>query len=134
MFQFYQGIASETADDFPFPGQSFRTAACPERVQLAMPKRFSNVAGVILAGGESNRMGRNKALLEVHGERMIETAYRRIAELFDEVLLVTNSPEVYDFIPCRKIADIYTGMGPLGGIHAALSGCTADRAFVTACD
>lgn len=113
---------------------SFRIAACPERVQLTAQTRFTDVAGVILAGGESSRMGRNKALLEVNGERMIETAYRRMAELFDEVLLVTNTPESYDFIPCRKIADIHPGMGPLGGIHAALSSTVAERAFVIACD
>lgn len=113
---------------------SFRIAACPERVLMAAPTRFTDVAGVILAGGESSRMGRNKALLEVNGERMIETAYRRMADLFDEVLLVTNTPESYDFIPCRKIADIHPGMGPLGGIHAALSSTVAERAFVIACD
>lgn len=115
-------------------GEGFRLAACPERVRLTAQKRISDVAGVILAGGESSRMGRNKALLEVNGERMVETAYRRMAELFDEVLLVTNTPEIYEFIPCRKIGDIYPGMGPLGGIHAALSSCSAARAFVTACD
>lgn len=96
--------------------------------------RISTVAGVILAGGESRRMGQNKALLEINGERMIETAYRCMAGLFDEVLLVTNTPDIYDFIPCRKIADLYPGKGPLAGIHAALSSCAADRAFVTACD
>lgn len=114
--------------------ESFRIAACPERLKMKPQTRFTDVAGVILAGGKSRRMGRNKALLEVNGERMIETAYRRMAELFDEVLLVTNTPESYDFIPCRKIADIHPGMGPLGGIHAALSSSAADRAFVTACD
>ena len=113
---------------------SFRIAACPERILMTAQKRFADVTGVILAGGESRRMGRNKALLEVNGERMIETAYRCMAELFDEVLLVTNTPEIYDFIPCRKIADIHPGMGPLGGIHAALTNSTAERAFVTACD
>ncbi len=115
-------------------GESFRVAACPERVHGVLPAKISDVAGVILAGGESRRMGRNKALMEVNGETIIETAYRRMAELFDEVLLVTNSPEAYDFIPCRKVADTFPGKGPLGGIHAALSSCTAERAFVTACD
>lgn len=115
-------------------GESFRIAACPERVRLTAPPRFSDVAGVILAGGESSRMGENKALLEINGTRIIETAYRLMSDLFDEVLLVTNSPESYKFIPCRKIADIYSGMGPLAGIHAALSACTAHRAFVIACD
>jgi FdhD protein len=115
-------------------GESFRVAACPERLRMAVQARFSDVAGVILAGGESSRMGRNKALLEVNGERMVEAVYRCMAELFDEILLVTNTPEIYDFIPCRKVADIYPGMGPLGGIQAALASCAAERAFVTACD
>lgn len=105
-----------------------------EELRTAAQARLADVTGVILAGGESSRMGRNKALLEVNGERMVEAAYRRMTELFDEVLLVTNTPEIYEFIPCRKLADIYPCMGPLGGIHAALSGCSSDRVFVTACD
>lgn len=96
--------------------------------------QIAGIAGVILAGGKSSRMGRNKALLEVKGERMIESVYQIISELFREVLLITNTPEIYDFIPCRKIGDIYPGMGPLAGIHAALSLCLAERAFVVACD
>jgi FdhD protein len=115
-------------------GESFRLAACPDRIRKIDQMRISDVAGVILAGGESSRMGKNKALLTVNGERMIETAYRSMAELFTEVLLVTNAPERYDFIPCRKVCDLYPGMGPLGGIHAALSCCSAERAFITGCD
>lgn len=111
-----------------------RMALFPERIRRAGPRRFSDVAGVILAGGESRRMGKNKALLEVNGEAMVERAFRRMSELFDEVLLVTNTPENYEFIPCRKIADIYAGCGPLGGIHAALSACVTARVFVVACD
>lgn len=105
-----------------------------DRVRTVAPPRFSDVAGIILAGGESSRMGSNKALLKVNGERMVETAYRCLTGIFDEILLVTNTPEVYEFIPCRKVADIYPGMGPLGGIHAALFNCAAERAFITACD
>ena len=115
-------------------GAGFRIAACAERVQLAGQARIAGVAGVILAGGESRRMGRNKALLQVDGRRMVEIAYRCLSELFTEVLLVTNTPEAYDFIPCRTIGDIYPAMGPLGGIHAALSACSAERIFVVGCD
>ncbi|MDD2898258.1 MAG: formate dehydrogenase accessory sulfurtransferase FdhD [Desulfuromonadaceae bacterium] len=115
-------------------GDSFRVAACPERLRIKPRGKFSDVTGVILAGGESSRMGSNKALLEVNGVRMIETAFRCMSELFDEVLLVTNSPDIYDFIPCRKVSDIFPGMGPLGGIHAALTNCSTERAFIIACD
>jgi FdhD protein len=115
-------------------GNGFRIAACPDRLHLPARPRIAGVAAVILAGGGSSRMGRNKALLQVEGGVMIEAVYRRLSELFDEVILVTNTPELYDFIPCRKIGDIFPEMGPLGGIHAALSACSAGRIFVTGCD
>ena len=115
-------------------GESFRVAASPERLALPGKQRLTDVTGVILAGGVSSRMGQNKALMEINGVPMISVVYRAVAELFEEVLLVTNAPEWYDFIPCRKIADIYPAMGPLGGIHAALSHCSTERVFITACD
>ncbi|MEI6214074.1 MAG: formate dehydrogenase accessory sulfurtransferase FdhD [Desulfuromonadales bacterium] len=115
-------------------GESFRIAACPERLLDVAVGRIPGVAAIILAGGESRRMGTNKALLTVGNRRIIETVYDRVAELFDEVILVTNDPDEYDFIPCLKIKDIHAGLGPLGGIHAGLTHCSAGRAFVTACD
>ncbi|GAM09613.1 hypothetical protein OR1_01893 [Geobacter sp. OR-1] len=115
-------------------GESFRVAACPERVRMMVKPRFSNVTGVILAGGQSIRMGKNKALLEVNGVPLIATIYRRMAELFDEVLLVTNTPEIYDFIPCRKVPDLYAGMGVLAGIHSGLLHSSSPAIFATACD
>lgn len=114
--------------------ESLRVAACPERVRLLQPARFSQVTGVILAGGLSSRMGRNKALLEINGAPLIETIYRRMAELFDEVLLVTNTPEIYHFIPCRKVPDLYAGMGVLAGIHSGLFHSTSPAIFAVACD
>lgn len=156
MLRYDKGATGDMPDEFPaeFPLRTMvngREIAAPgaspnelrflaagfrirEELRTAVQTRLADVTGVILAGGESSRMGRNKALLEVNGEPMIGTAYRRMAELFDNVLLVTNTPEIYEFIPCRKLADIYPCMGPLAGIHAALSGCSGDRVFVTACD
>jgi molybdopterin-guanine dinucleotide biosynthesis protein A len=96
--------------------------------------RLDSVTGVILAGGPSSRMGSNKALLPHQGGLFIETIYRLFCQLFSDVLLVTNAPEQYGFVPCRKIADQHTGAGPLAGIHAALSHCTTEFIFVAACD
>ncbi|HEU0265780.1 MAG TPA: molybdenum cofactor guanylyltransferase, partial [Geobacterales bacterium] len=48
--------------------------------------------------------------------------------------VVTNEPELFDFLPCRKVADIYPGAGPLAGIHAALHHARTDLVFITACD
>jgi len=97
-------------------------------------RRIPGVTGVILAGGESSRMGSNKALLPYKGGRFIEAIHRQLAELFDEVLLVTNTPEQYDFLPCRKVADIHPGMGALAGIHAGLFHAANPAAFMVACD
>lgn len=95
---------------------------------------ISDVSGVILAGGESSRMGSNKALLPYRGGRFIEAIHRQLADIFSEVLLVTNSPQQYDFLPCRKVPDLFTGMGVLAGIHSGLYHSSSPAIFAVACD
>ena len=94
----------------------------------------AGVTGVILAGGLSSRMGSNKALLPYQGGRFIEAIHRQLSELFSEVILVTNSAEQYAFLPCRKVIDIYPGMGALGGLHAGLHHSASPYIFAVACD
>jgi FdhD protein len=96
--------------------------------------KIPGVTGVILAGGQSSRMGSNKALLPHKGGRFIESIYRELMEIFPEVILVTNTPEQYDFLPCRKVADIFQGMGALAGIHAGLAQSSNPAVFTVACD
>jgi molybdopterin-guanine dinucleotide biosynthesis protein A len=95
---------------------------------------LTGVTGVILAGGRSSRMGSNKALLPYRGGRFIEAIHRQLSELFEEVLLVTNTPEQYSFLPCRKVADIHSGVGALGGLHAGLHHSKTEHIFAVACD
>jgi molybdopterin-guanine dinucleotide biosynthesis protein A len=92
------------------------------------------VTGVILAGGNSSRMKSNKALLPFQGELFIERIYRQLASIFRDIILVTNKPELYSFLPCTKVADFYPGMGSLAGIHAGLSNSKTRYIFVVACD
>ena len=92
------------------------------------------VTGVILAGGASSRMGSNKAFLPLKGVRFIENVYRTLAELFEEVMVVTNSPEQYTFLPCRKVPDLYPGKGVLAGIHSGLMHSKEPAIFAVACD
>ncbi len=96
--------------------------------------RFNDITGVMLAGGESKRMGKNKALLEINGMTMIESGFQVLSSIFDEVILITNSPEEYDFLGCRKFSDIHIGYGSIAGIHSALSAAANDRIFAVACD
>ena len=92
------------------------------------------ITGVILAGGASSRMGSNKALLPHKGGRFIESIYRELNDIFPEVILVTNNPDQYAFLPCRKVPDIFEGMGALAGIHAGLAQSSNPAVFTVACD
>jgi FdhD protein len=106
-----------------------------ERIDLTVSERkIKGVSGVILAGGKSSRMGSNKALLPYKGGRFIEAIHRQLAEIFDEVLLVTNNPEQYEFLPCRKVADLFPGAGALAGIHSGLYHSANQAIFAVACD
>ena len=97
-------------------------------------KTFSGVTGVILAGGKSSRMGSNKALLPYRSGRFIEAIYRQLSSLFEEVLVVTNSPEQYAFLGCRMVSDLFHDMGALAGLHAGLIHSRTPHIFAVACD
>jgi len=92
------------------------------------------ITGIILAGGKNLRMGKNKAFLEVNGERIIDRTKNLFLELFDEVLLVTNSFLDYLDLNLRMVADLYVGKGALGGVHTGLFHASHSHAFVAACD
>lgn len=96
--------------------------------------QIDQVAGVILAGGKSSRFGSNKALALHCGTTLIQGISQRLAGLFPETLLVTNTPEAYDFLGWPMTADLYQGFGPLAGIHAALLKVSQPRIFVCGCD
>jgi molybdopterin-guanine dinucleotide biosynthesis protein A len=90
--------------------------------------------GIILAGGKSSRMGRDKSLLDYNNEPLIKQVVKELQQVTDELIIVSNQNAKYDFPGTREISDIYPGMGPLGGIHSGLTFSAFDYAFVTACD
>ncbi|MCX8012226.1 MAG: NTP transferase domain-containing protein, partial [Desulfobacterota bacterium] len=75
------------------------------------------MTGVILAGGGSTRMGKNKAFIEIGGKRIIDRTVSLFQEIFDEVLLVTNNPLDYMELNVRIVTDLIPGKGSLGGIY-----------------
>lgn len=92
------------------------------------------MTGIILSGGKSSRAGTNKALLKFGTETMIEKMYTLFSEIFGDVIISTNHPEEYPFLPGKKIRDEVTNCGPLGGIHAALKEANSESAFIISCD
>jgi len=95
---------------------------------------ISEITGVILAGGYSKRMGSNKSLLEINGFTMIEHSHELLKQIFNNIIISTNEPELFEFIDSLRIKDIYPYLGPLAGIHAALSSVQSQKIFLVSCD
>ena len=91
-------------------------------------------SAVILAGGKSRRMGRNKALLDFGGETLIERLYGILKSAFEEVLISANDPETYEFLGAQVVQDVFGAGGSLAGIHAALLHSGGESCFFVACD
>ena len=91
------------------------------------------MTGIVLAGGRSSRMGRDKSVLPWHNSDLVQTVIGKVGQVCEDIVLVSNQPRN---VPhrVRVVGDIMPGMGPLGGIHAGLTHAKHPLAFVTACD
>jgi len=93
------------------------------------------VTGVIQAGGRSTRMGgQPKALIELGGRPIIARVLAALAPAVDDVLLVTNTPELYAFLELPMVGDVYPDHGSLGGIYSGLEAASGSAALTVACD
>ncbi len=93
------------------------------------------ISVIVLAGGASRRMGANKALLPVSDqETLVSRVVANLAVLSDDIVLVSNTPELYADLPVRHTADQFVGAGPLAGLHAGLQAVQRRWAFIAACD
>jgi len=84
------------------------------------------VHGFVLAGGESSRMGRDKALLELSGRPMVEIAVEKLRAFCSEVSIAGNRDDLTQFAPVVREARM--GCGPAAGIEAGLK--ASHRAWV----
>lgn len=91
-------------------------------------------SGVILAGGKSSRMKFNKAFAEISGQPVINIIIDKFTKLFDETIVISNEPELYEHLGLAIYTDIYPRMGPVSGIHAGLYHARHDRVFILGCD
>jgi molybdopterin-guanine dinucleotide biosynthesis protein A len=92
------------------------------------------VSIAILAGGDSKRIGRDKAFIEVGGRSIIERILDCVKPLTDDVFISTNSLEKYASFGLRTVADVYPGKAALGGIYSALEAAHHNHVLVLACD
>lgn len=89
---------------------------------------------IILAGGKSSRMGKNKALLPIGGLTTIERIKSSVSEDFEDILLVANDQKLYQFLELPITEDKVKNKGPLAGIQAGLLVAKNNSNVFIACD
>ena len=89
---------------------------------------------VIQAGGESRRMGQDKALLPFLGQPLVMRAIERLAPVASEMIVTTNRPQDFQFLGLPLFPDLIPGRGALGGLYTALSAASQPLVAVVACD
>ena len=110
-------------------------AVCTESATaLQATQRISGVTGVILAGNRRLKAGCSTVLHTAMMVCSIRSMHRQLADIFQSVFLVTDSPELFEFLPCRKVPELFAGRGDLAGIHAGLYHSATECIFAVACD
>lgn len=90
------------------------------------------VRAFVLAGGKSSRMGSDKAFLRLGEETLLSRALKLAGAVASEVCIVGDAKKFAVF--GQVVEDVYRERGPLGGIHAALSGSTTELNLMLAVD
>jgi molybdopterin-guanine dinucleotide biosynthesis protein A len=92
------------------------------------------ISAIILAGGRSIRLGRDKAFLEVNDRPLVERIVDTVAQLSDEVIIVANDVDAYEQFEALVVPDVYPGTAALGGVFSGLKAAGNRHALVVACD
>jgi molybdopterin-guanine dinucleotide biosynthesis protein A len=92
----------------------------------------SSLAGFVLAGGRSSRMGQDKALLALRGVPLVQRAVAKLHRLTRQVFILGRRPELASFAPL--VPDLRESCGPLGGMEAALSHTPCDWSLILPVD
>jgi molybdopterin-guanine dinucleotide biosynthesis protein A len=92
-------------------------------------------SALILAGGESRRMGRDKAWIECHGQPLIRRALDTVRALGVAEVFISGRPDRDDAaLGCPVLFDLEPGLGPLGGIERGLHHCVTSLLLVIPVD
>lgn len=91
------------------------------------------ITGIILAGGKSSRMGRDKGTALLNGIPMIEHVLRTLRQVTDSIIII-GPKHTYNYTGCDVFEDIYPEKGPLGGIYTALTHTRTECNLILSCD
>jgi molybdenum cofactor guanylyltransferase len=99
-----------------------------------MDRMLPGVSGVILAGGQSRRMGQNKAFLDFGGMPLIAHVIERLRAICTETMIIADDVDAYARFDLRVVADVFPGKGSLGGIYTGLQSAHEEHILAVACD
>ena len=94
----------------------------------------NEITGIILVGGKSSRMGRDKGLCEFKNRSLVEYSINALKQYCGEILISTNIKEGYSKYGFPLIADEYKEIGPLGGIYSCLKKSQTKHNLILSCD
>jgi len=97
-------------------------------------KKYSDTAGIILAGGQSRRMGTDKALLKIGNSSVIERVVSALQPCVSQLCVAATTDRSYDFLQLPIAEDSFPGQGPLSGLYAGMSSLDAQWYVLSACD
>jgi len=129
-----RGVIEHTDRVLSFDGRGFdfdvgRIGLVDDRWVIREP-----ATALVLAGGRSRRMGRDKSLLPVAGKPMIEHIVDRLRPHFDELLVSADEEDKFRFLGVPVVVDRVANRGPLQGLASGLEVSTNALNFVVACD
>ena len=93
-----------------------------------------NLSVAVVAGGRSRRMGRDKALIEIHGRPLLQRVIAQVSTVGDEVFVVASERPEYAAFGVRVVPDRVPGAAALGGIYTAVAEASHPFCLVVACD
>ena len=118
--------------------------SCPTSLETSQANRVvsrtsrnaasTDLTGIVLAGGASRRMGRDKAFLELDGKPLIAHVIERLARVCADVLVVAGDVQPYAGLGARLVEDRFRNVGVLGGLHAGLEAAAHELALAVGCD
>lgn len=95
---------------------------------------MNNINCIILSGGKSSRMGKDKALLKIGAKTIIEIMIDKLKPFCNEIMISADETEKYSQFGFKVVPDKYKNSGPLAGIYSSLLESNTERNFVISCD
>jgi molybdenum cofactor guanylyltransferase len=129
-------LRAVVSGDYAAPGLPSFHPADVEQLCSFIEERYIKAAlsGVIIAGGQSSRLGFNKALLQFQGKPVIERMLETLAPIVSSIKIIANNPPDYHSLNIETAPDLRPGCGPLSGIHSALSLSNTEYVLIVSCD